>query len=304
MPLELVPDLSNAVIGTVEYVWVVDGVVESKNQVIPVVQGKPIIERAATMRKTDSRQILSVVMYVPDPLRVQPSFIALCELRDMKDVRLPRQWRGPLFQSYPDHTSWWGFRQRYSFSTTETNPRDARLLADLHFGACVDAGIPIHGMKLERNEYEFKTGPRSIPSTIDEYPMTPLTSSDYLWLARHLLYRVASENNVRVRPSTEDASIYLSTEAMRKNMAEVERVAHHLAHRLPDAQIVDGNGRHRVRIRPPIHSTDHGCLEITGFLCRFDPYRNVHLLLDLLALEEVNSDDDTKNGNGTVPDVA
>ena len=64
-----------------------------------------------------------------------------------------------------------------------------RIIADMHYKACLYAGVRISGTNAEvmPGQYEFQVG-----------PCAGIEMGDHLWMARYLLYRVAEDFNVDI----------------------------------------------------------------------------------------------------------
>jgi hypothetical protein len=213
-------------LGLADYVWIDDsGTMRSKTRVIPVgvdTAGDPIplIERWTT-HEGSRVVLLSPCHYLPDPLRPQPSFITLCEVRDEDDTCRSSNQRSVLRQALgPDDSIWWGFRQGYLLDPMFSEPpgkassKDYFLVAERHLGACMDAGLMIHSADFD--DVSFKIGPRGMPQSVDPESPTALVAADHLWMARYLLKKVAREFGLVPNFVRRRCSVFFSTETMRR----------------------------------------------------------------------------------------
>lgn len=168
----------------------------------------------------DSDLILIPVCFVPDPIRLEPNQIVLCEVMLPDGTPHPSNKRAKLRELLDDggkqHEPWIGFEQEYTFfdgSRPLGWPRRGypapqgpfycgvgadeifgREVVEAHLQACLDAGIMIAGINAEvmPGQWEFQVGYRGYNNESAD----PLTVSDHLWLARWLLYRIGEEFNV------------------------------------------------------------------------------------------------------------
>jgi len=168
--------------GLVDYVWLdPEGHFRVKKRTIPVVFGGapgdasnliPIIERWTTT-VDDERIVLSCCHYLPDPLRPQPSYIALCEVRDENNVDHPTNTRAKL-RAEVDNLggaldiegnaildrlgTWWGYKESFNFPVEANREVPERFL-----GACLDAGLMIHSATFSTDYFEYRVGPPGVP---------------------------------------------------------------------------------------------------------------------------------------------
>jgi len=174
--------------------------------------------------------ILSVCHYLPDPLRPQPSFLALCEILTPEGEPHPANDRARLREAVKaageSSPSWWGFQQRHLIHDISAD--DASQLAERHLGACVDAGLLLHSASMftgagdsENTEREFKIGPRGLPALIDPDAPTALMVADHFLFARWLLIRVVREHRASI--SWTGVSFTFSTSAMRVDRGALEQ---------------------------------------------------------------------------------
>jgi hypothetical protein len=98
--LKVIDGSSLRTLGLAEYLWVENGALRSKVRAIPVGENTdgpvPILEAWNTHDDQGQPVLLSPCHYLPDPLRPQPSYLVLCEVRDLRDVSLPTNTRSAL----------------------------------------------------------------------------------------------------------------------------------------------------------------------------------------------------------------
>jgi len=163
--------------------------------------------------------LLRPVRCIPDPTRINPyatSFLVLCEVFQ-PDGETPHEsnyrakTRAVLDAGAEESDSWFGFEQEYTFfkkgrpygfpesgypapqgpyycgvGAAEVHGRE---IVEAHLRACLASGLNITGINAEvmPGQWEFQIGgPYS----------GPLVSSDHLWLARWLLYRIGEDYGV------------------------------------------------------------------------------------------------------------
>ena len=300
--------------GLTDYIWVRAGdKLHCKSQVIPV--GKdgnddfvPVIENW----QTEGNLILHPCHYLPDPLRPQPCFISLCEVRDTANICIPDNHRAVLrkLKHSPETITdsdaadprllilplkpktlggsladlWLGFDQSYTLHPPPLpiKPMEPRfpvpgkepyLIAERHLGACMDAGLLIHSARWDgKAPGSFKVGPRGLPQTIDPDRPTALLVCDHLWIARYILLKVAREYGYTVE-FTGGLALYLSTPMSRD----------------PDTQ----RSREEVgRLRGLLHlDPDPGkgtIIKISNLAATADPYVEATRILKQLGYRSTN----------------
>jgi len=264
-------------LGVAEYVWVggngnFTGDFHTKTRVVQVFPDDgngqvPQIERwTASMGETGERVILSPCYYLPDPLRPQPSFIALCEVKDSQDTPHPCNTRARLRELVTKRVKGrllteWGFRQPFMLES-QVSTRDELRAVEAFLAACIDAGVMIHSVSTCPGQpvWEFKTGRRwaEDPKLGQDYP---LAACEHLWLARYLLGRCALDQGVELL-QVGTGSVFLSTAVMRED----DQALHEGARRI-----------HEVLGGTVI--TRQGYIEYGGLPPNFDPYTvGAHLL--------------------------
>jgi glutamine synthetase len=162
--------------------------------------------------------VLKPVCFVPDPTRspnASHNFLVLCEVCHQDGTphvsNFRAQLRKVLDAGAESSDSWFGFEQEYTFfkkgrpygfpesgypapqgpyycgvGADEVHGRD---IVEEHLVACLLAGLNITGVNAEvmPGQWEFQIGgPDS----------GPLASSDHIWLARWLLYRIGERYGV------------------------------------------------------------------------------------------------------------
>lgn len=167
----------------------------------------------------DSDLILKPVNFVTDPLLGDGDYLVLCEVMNPDDTPHPTNRRAILRQvveKITEHDPWFGFEQEYTLFNGSTplgwptrgypapqgpfycgvgaDEAFGRDLVDTHTQACIDAGIMIFGNNAEvmPGQWEFQIGYRGIENETAD----PLTTSDHVWLARWLLYRIGEDLNI------------------------------------------------------------------------------------------------------------
>jgi glutamine synthetase len=263
-------------------VWVSpSGTLVSKTRVIPIgvdanKEVVPVIERW-TAQTANEPILLSPCHYLPDPLRPQPSFISLCEVRDKEDECPATNYRGKLRKLIErDQTTWWGFRQEYGLITDPQQPentatfRDWFAVAERHLGACMDAGLMIHSADLEGGN--FKVGVRGMPTSIDPDAPNALVIADHLWIARYLLKKVAREQGLLPSYSGKRCTTFLSTATMRQQASTGIDLAEILV-RFGTRLAKDESALWEPSLRASVVSQQGGfeCIEDQGPPGHFDP---------------------------------
>ena len=225
-------------LGLAEYIWLDDrGQFYAKVRTIQVAESPdegpvpslPHWTGNILYKGKAERVILSVCHYLPDPLRPQPSFLALCEIMTPDGKPHPAnnraQLRAALDEAQETSPSWWGFQQRHLIHDTSADK--ASQLAERHLGACVDAGLLLHSASMytgndgENTEREFKMGPRGLPALIDPDAPTALMVADHFLFARWLLIRIVREHRASI--SWTSVSLTFSTAAMRVDRGALDQ---------------------------------------------------------------------------------
>jgi len=165
----------------------------------------------------DSEVLLNPVAYFSDPFRGGDNLLVMCEAAHPKDnsplETNTRRKAKELFDKKPELTPLYGIEQEYTlFNMDKKTPLGwpeggypgpqgpyycgvgaenafGRHVADLHYKACLHAGIKIAGQNAEvmAGQWEFQIG-----------PCTGIDQGDHLWMARYLMVRVAEELGVVV----------------------------------------------------------------------------------------------------------
>jgi glutamine synthetase len=165
----------------------------------------------------DSDRILRPVLFVPDPIRGEGSFLVMCEVYEADGVtphpsNKRAELRSVMEAGGAEQDPWIAFEQEYTFfdgsrplgfpSERRYPPAQGpyycgagadsvygREVVEAHMKACLDAGIYITGINAEvmPGQWEFQCGGPG---------GDPVTMSDHLWLARWLLYRVGEDYGV------------------------------------------------------------------------------------------------------------
>ena len=172
----------------------------------------------------DSERLLVPVCCVIDPVRTM-NYLVLCEVMNPDGTPHVSNKRALLRETLEnggnDLETLWGFEQEYCLMDSKTDNilgwpsrgRDypkpqgqfycgvgsdevvGRQVVHDHAQCCLNAGLLIYGHNAEvmLGQWEFQIGYRGF----DNDPSAdPLTTSDHLWLARYLLYRVGEEHGV------------------------------------------------------------------------------------------------------------
>ena len=235
-----------------EYIWI-DGTkptakLRSKTKIVPKGQQPPIwgFDGSSTNQAPGSNSdcVLKPVFICADPLRGADNKLVMCEvlLTDMKPH--PTNTRAACVETakkYASHDMWFGIEQEYTFFEGSkplgwpdngfpapqgpyycgvgADEVFGREIVEAHTDDCLAAGIAIAGTNGEvmPGQWEFQIGTAG-----------PVAVSDYLWVARWLLYRIAEDFGVNAtlepKPVRGDwngagAHTNLSTKEMRANYA-------------------------------------------------------------------------------------
>ena len=168
----------------------------------------------------DSDLILLPVTFVPDPLLGNGNFLVLCEVLQSDREPHPTNHRATLRylmdNGARDLDPWVGFEQEYTLFQGNTplgwpehgypapqgpfycgvgaDEAFGRELVERHTQACIDAGLMIFGTNAEvmPGQWEFQIGYRGVSTEVAD----PLSTSDHLWLARWLLYRIGEDYGI------------------------------------------------------------------------------------------------------------
>lgn len=272
-------------LGTLEYIWIEgSGQSRSKTRIIPVGRDTnkdpvPVID-AWTASTPTGQVLLSPCHYLPDPIRGQASFIVLCEERTLQDVptllnrrarlrRILDQEGGRLFM-------WWGIRQPYTLMspTGSVGLPTCQAIAERHLRICMDAGIMIHSARFDVTPLEFKIGYRRMPEEVDDPPRA-LIVADHLWIARHLLHRVATEFGTDVDYANRaPGSLFMSTAVMRDSEDAVTGMV----------RVLSGRTETTSRFKPRVSVTGRciSYIEDTGHPSGTDPYVSMAQLVEAM----------------------
>jgi hypothetical protein len=206
---------STPVLGTAEYLWVDNGQLYRKTRIITVMTGKttdpvPIIEWWTNSDKGQETLLLPA-HYVPNPLRPKPSYIVLCEVRDLKDHVVPTNTRAPLRERERPISSvmslWMGIAVAFKIEPVHKSLE----ILEAFLAATIDAGIMIHSL----SNFDFKVGPRMAEDTD---PPSPLIVCDHYWIAWYLLFIIATQADARVIHDPDMPNwYYVSTSASRES---------------------------------------------------------------------------------------
>lgn len=232
--LRVIRQQDDICIGLADYVWHgLDGQIHAKTRTIPVSMGQdgeyvPVIERWNTREKDpkDPRQKVQLVLhpahYAPDPMRPQPSYVVICEVRDMDDIPVPTNTRAQLRKLVDQENNrlglWWGIHQDYTIEPHDPE-RDIRI-HEKHIRTCVDSGILFYGAGVARFCRQFQIGPRQISDS--DSPSDALVVADHLWIALYFLLRLAQQDGRIINyPIGTTCGVYLSTSDMRAHHSAV-----------------------------------------------------------------------------------
>ena len=198
-----------------EYIWI-DGTkptakLRAKGRAVPIGKEPPIwgFDGSSTNQAPGDKSdcVLKPVFVCPDPVRGGDNKLVLCEVlyTDLTPhVTNTRAANVAIAKKYASFESWFGIEQEYTFfagsrplgfpptgfpapqggyycgiGADEVFGRD---VVEAHFAACIKAGLSIAGINAEvmPGQWEFQIG-----------PLGPTETSDQLWVARYLLYRIA-----------------------------------------------------------------------------------------------------------------
>jgi glutamine synthetase len=219
----------NMAITQAEYIWL-DGAapvqrLRSKSRIVAVPEKALVIEAfpewsfdgSSTYQASgnDSDLLLRPVSFLKDPLRGVGNYLVLCEVFNADGTPHPTNTRAHLRRMLAAGAAhedpWIGFEQEYTLLKGEKplgfpehgypapqGPYYCGVGGDVVFGrpvieahtrACIEAGIMIYGINAEvlPGQWEFQIGYRGTQGESAD----PLTVSDHLCLARHLLLRIA-----------------------------------------------------------------------------------------------------------------
>ena len=203
-----------------EYIWI-DGTkptakLRSKTKIVAKGQQPPIwgFDGSSTNQAPGSNSdcVLKPVFICPDPLRGGDHKLVMCEvlLTDMKPH--PSNTRAACVETakkYAAHDMWFGIEQEYTFFEGSkplgwpdngfpapqgpyycgvgADEVFGREIVEAHTDACLAAGLMIAGTNGEvmPGQWEFQIG-----------PVGPVETSDHMWVARWLLYRIAEDFGV------------------------------------------------------------------------------------------------------------
>ncbi|MFW7380785.1 MAG: glutamine synthetase beta-grasp domain-containing protein [Oligoflexus sp.] len=256
-----------------EYIWH-DGRdpsqrLRSKTRIIPDLKGKPELSHfpqwsydGSSTYQSDGHNsdlLLQPVNFVKDPIRGEGNYLVMCEV--LNEDGTPHhsnrraQLRAALEKGGEELESWFGFEQEYVFYDGSRplgwpengypppqgpfycgvgpNQVYGREIVEAHTKACMDAGIMIYGINAEvmPAQWEFQIGYRGVAGESAD----PVNTSDHLWFARWLLFRIGEDYGVEAvlhcKPVEGDWNgsgqhTNFSTKDMRspeKGMATIER---------------------------------------------------------------------------------
>jgi len=171
----------------------------------------------------DSDLTLKPVCFVNDPLLGADNYLVLCEVMNADGSPHPTNHRAKLRAVMEKigkkHDPWVGFEQEYTlfrgqqplgwpdrgypapqgpfYCGVGADEVFGRHIVEEHAAACIEAGLMIHGTNAEvmPGQWEFQIGYRGIENEIAD----PITTSDHLWLARWLLFRIGEDYDINAR---------------------------------------------------------------------------------------------------------
>jgi hypothetical protein len=256
--------------GPADYIWSgEDGCLHSKVRTVGVTTSEageavPILERWNATLDDGTQIVLSPCHYLPNPLRKQPAFIALCEVRDLNDKAPPYNHRSRLRGAMVNPHFWWGVRQEYRL--TPERRKAASLVAKRHLSTCFEAGLMLHSGRYSEAPWEFKLGPRRLSERFESEMPTATVIGDHLQIARFLLDQLAREHGFEgVDYSGSLCSVFFSTPDTRGLRINVDAVAEEVRRRLNLPEFL-------VKSRIGVAERGYTTLEICGFPASIDPY--------------------------------
>ena len=165
----------------------------------------------------DSDLTLKPVRFIKDPVRGEDHYLVMCEVFKPDGTAHSTNTRAALRKVLEagagKEDPWFGVEQEYTLFKNRTPlgwpdkgypaPQGpfycgvgadevfGRELVEKHFQCCVQSGLMIFGVNAEvmPGQWEFQIGYRGVEGESAD----PLTVSDHVWLARHLLYRLGEE---------------------------------------------------------------------------------------------------------------
>ncbi len=185
--------------------------------------------------------VLQPVFTCPDPIRGGDDILVLCEVLLTDMTPHPTNTRAPLrevAEKYADQEPLFGIEQEYTlflgsrplgfpengfpapqgpyYCGVGADEIYGRPMVEAHMAACLDAGLQLSGINAEvmPGQWEFQIG-----------PVGPLETSDHMWIARWLLYRIGEDFGINAtidpKPAKGDwngagAHTNFSTKAMRE----------------------------------------------------------------------------------------
>lgn len=227
----------------------------------------------------ETTRILSPSFYLPDPLRPQPSYIVLCEVRDDKDKcpdwnhrRVLRD--GLEARGHLSKLVWFGFEQDYNMYKPYGEEGDAGttfMVSERHLGACLDSGLLIHSSwnALLAKQPEFKVGYRAFPQDMDPDPPSALTVADHLIVARYLMEKIGSSKGHY--PVWDPPNAFVSSPGLREPGADLQVQSHIIKEAIKDIG--------KTRIVPRADGRGYQCIEVTQSKWQ-DPYQLAVEMLD------------------------
>ncbi|HVL87753.1 MAG TPA: glutamine synthetase GlnII [Candidatus Thermoplasmatota archaeon] len=278
---------------------------------------------------------LKPVAFFRDPIRGSPNVLVMCEVMLADGTPHPSNTRAALravAEQAKSAEPWFGIEQEYTlfqgarplgwpengfpapqfgyYCGVGADEVFGRKLVEAHTKACIEAGLAISGTNAEvmPAQWEFQIG-----------PLGPLETSDQVWIARWLLYRLGEDFGIAAtlypKPVKGDwngagAHTNFSTKEMRAQggMKQIEQacMALEAAHAKHIAEYGAHNeerltGRHETApitefrwgvsdrgasIRIPLATVKNGCgyLEDRRPAANMDPYRVTRLLLETVVL--------------------
>jgi len=203
-----------------EYIWI-DGTeptnkLRSKTRILEADEEPPIwgFDGSSTNQAPgeNSDCVLRPVFICPDPIRGEDNVLVLCDVLLTDMTPHPTNTRAAcaeVAEKYADFECWFGIEQEYTFFAggrplgfpdsgfpapqggyycgVGADEIFGREIVEAHTDACMAAGLAISGTNAEvmPGQWEFQIGPAA-----------PLETSDHVWVARWLLYRIAEEFDV------------------------------------------------------------------------------------------------------------